>query len=506
MEKDNRKQAVILGYVHTILHTIIGILYVPILLGSLGKSAYGLYQMASSVIAYLAIIESTLSASVSRQYTLYLVKKDENGMEHVLYLSRKMYRILSGIIVGVAAVLAIGVYLFYRNSLTMAELKEFFLIYSILVINILVSVNNYTYLACINAHQRYVFLKGLSLVVLILQPVSVLALLQIVPYATVIVAVELCLNVIVAIVRCRYAKRELKVKVKKHPELGGSLLKSMLVFSVGTFLTVLSDQIFWKTDQIILGKMHGTSAVAVYSVGVQVFYAFMALSSSVGGVLLPTIVAKIENGGIEEVDAFFRKIGRIQGFVLGFMLTGFVVLGRTFMLLWVGEGYEEAYIVAVLLMFAYAIDIIQGTVGISVLQVLNKYSFRAKCMFTIALINIVLTVIGVEIWGLVGASIATAVSILIGTGLIMNVYYQKAIGLKIGLFWKEMLKIFLLWGVCAGIGYGLSFLSFQRLLPDFFVKGILFVVIYFALAYFLVMNEYEKEQVHALVRRLKQKK
>lgn len=176
------------------------------------------------------------------------------------------------------------------------------------------------------------------------------------------------------------------------------------------------------------------------------------------------------------------------------------------MLLWVGEGYEEAYIVAVLLMFAYAIDIIQGTVGISVLQVLNKYSFRAKCMFTIALVNIVLTVIGVEVWGIEGAAIATAVSMLIGSGLIMNIYYRKVIGLNIGLFWKEMMKIFLLWGVCIGIGYGLSFLSFRQLWAEFLVQGILFVVIYFVLAYFFVMNEYEKEQVNALVRRLKRKK
>ncbi len=506
MEKDSRKQAIILGYVHTILHTVIGIVYVPILLGCLGKSAYGLYQMASSVIAYLTIIESTLSASVLRQYTLYLVKNDEDGMEHVLYLSRKMYRILSGVILGVAVILAIGMYLFYRNTLTAPELKEFILIYGILVINILVSVNNYTYLACINAHQRYVFLKVLSLVVLIMQPIGVLALLQIVPYATVIVAVELGLNVIVAIVRYRYAKTELKIRVKRHPELGDFLLKSMLIFSVGTFLTVLADQIFWKTDQIILGKMYGTSAVAVYSVGVQVFYAFMALSSGVGGVLLPTIVTKLENGGIEAADTFFRKIGRIQGFILGLMFTGFVVLGRKFMLLWVGEGYEEAYIVAVLLMFAYAIDIIQGTVGISVLQVLNKYSFRAKCMFTIALVNIVLTVICAGVWGIVGAAIATAVSMLIGSGLIMNIYYRKVIGLNIGLFWKEMMKIFLLWGVCIGIGYGLSFLPFRQLWAEFLVQGILFVVIYFVLAYFFVMNEYEKEQVNALVRRLKRKK
>ena len=506
MEKDNRKQAIVLGYVHTILHTVIGIVYVPILLGCLGESAYGLYQMASSVIAYLTIIESTLSASVLRQYTLYLVKGDMDGTEHVLYLSRKMYRILSGLIVGVAMVLAIGMYFFYRNSLTAPELREFFLIYGILVINILVSVNNYTYLACINAHQRFVFLKVLSLIVLILQPLGVLALLQIVPYATVIVAVELCLNVIVAVVRYRYAKTELKVKVRKHPEYGDALMKSMLVFSVGTFLTVVADQIFWKTDQIILGKMQGTSAVAVYSVGVQVFYAFMALSSGVGGVLLPTIVSKIEKEGMAEVDAFFRKVGRIQGYILGLMLTGFTVLGRKFMLLWVGEGYEEAYVVAVMLMFAYAIDIIQGTVGISVLQVLNKYSFRAKCMFTIALINIALTVAAVKVWGLVGAAAATAVSMLIGSGLIMNVYYHKVIGLKIGLFWKDMVKIFLLWGICIGIGYGVSFLSLNHLWIDFLLQGILFVVIYAGLAYFFVMNENEKDRVHALVRRLKCKK
>lgn len=505
MEANGKRRAVLLGYVHTILHTALGIVYVPILLSAIGKDAYGLYQMVASVVAYFSVMESTLSAAVLRQYTMYLVKGYEAGMEHVLFLSRKMYHFLSVIIAGGALVLVPVIFFLYQATLSSADMKEFLLMYVLLIANILVSVNNYTYIACISAHERFVFLKGVSILLLLLQPIGVLALLQLIPHATVIVAVELFLNVLAALWRRYYAKKKLQIKAKEHSEMGNALMKSMLVFSVGTFLTVLADQIFWKTDQLILGKMEGTASVAVYSVGVQVFYAFMALASGVGGVLLPSVVEQIQNKGMETADSFFRKIGRIQGFILGLMVTGFIVLGKSFLELWVGPGYEEAYIVAVLLMTAYSVDIIQGTVGIPILQVVNRYNFRAKCMFAIAIVNVFLTVAFVRWQGMTGAAVATVISLIIGTVIIMNVYYHKTIGLNIKLFWKEMSGIFMLWIVCTFLGQGILFISFPNAVLTFIVRGIALVVIYLALAYCFVMNSNEKEEVKSVCRALKKR-
>ena len=51
------KAGALLSYVLLGLNTLIGLLYTPFLLRMLGKSEYGLYSLAASVIAYLTVLD-----------------------------------------------------------------------------------------------------------------------------------------------------------------------------------------------------------------------------------------------------------------------------------------------------------------------------------------------------------------------------------------------------------------------------------------------------------------
>ena len=93
-------------------------------------------------------------------------------------------------------------------------------------------------------------------------------------------------------------------------------------------------------------------------------------------------------------------------------------------------------------MVPFTIDLIQN-LGLTILQVINKYYFRGVMYFLIALVNVVLAVVLLNTVGLVGAALSTAVSMFIGNGLIMNWYYGKKVGLDILGFWRQMGKIIL---------------------------------------------------------------
>ena len=49
---NEKRIGAILGFVYTGLQSVISILYIPLLLTGIGKSEYGIYQIAGSVIAY----------------------------------------------------------------------------------------------------------------------------------------------------------------------------------------------------------------------------------------------------------------------------------------------------------------------------------------------------------------------------------------------------------------------------------------------------------------------
>lgn len=498
--KDQRKLGAVLGYVQIVLQSAIGILYVPILLNRIGQAEYGLYQIVASIISYVAILETMFSSTVLRHYSVYLANGDEKRMENLLFTARRIFRLLSVIIAAASVPVGVGVYRFYSSSFSGDEMREMLVMYGVLIANLLISVNNYIYVACITAYQRFLFLKLVSIICLVIQPAAVVCAINQYPYATVIVAVQVILNIVVSLLRYLYCQRKLHIRIKQHKDVADGLLKELTLFSVGIFLTAIADQIFWKTDQIILGRMNGSTAVAVYAVGAQLFNVYMSVSHGIGSVLLPTVIQKVNTEGIHSVDGFFRKIGRIQAMLMGLVVSGFAVFGKEFLQLWVGEGYDAAYWVALCLMLPYLIDIIQGA-GLSILQAVNQYAFRAKCMFVIACINILLTILLVQRMGIVGAAVSTAISIVFGSGIIMNWFYRVKIGLDIRQFWKEIVPILLLGMVAGAVGCLIGRIYLYNAWVSFAVHVVLFAVVYCVAAYTQVMNDFERNQAASLIMR-----
>ena len=217
-------------------------------------------------------------------------------------------------------------------------------------------------------------------------------------------------------------------------------MKGLFQLSSAILFALIADQIFWKADQLVIGKVLNTSAVAVYSVGSQIYMNYTPLGTAISSVFMSKLSKLYDvEKDIQSISELFIKVGRIAFLFLGLILCGFILFGQEFILLWAGEGYKEAYYVAVIIMIPLTVDAMQN-LGLTILQVMNKYGFRGKVYFIIAIINIITTVFLVKTVGIVGAAISTAISMAIGNGVIMNLYYNK-LGLNIRKFWKEIIKL-----------------------------------------------------------------
>ena len=129
---DERKHGAILGYLHIALQSIVGIVYLPLLLGRLGQSEYGLYQVTASIISYVTILETMFSAAVLRHYSVFLANKDEERMENLLYVARRIFRFLSLLIVFISVPVGFLVHSFYLDAFSHAELAEMMFMFGLL--------------------------------------------------------------------------------------------------------------------------------------------------------------------------------------------------------------------------------------------------------------------------------------------------------------------------------------------------------------------------------------
>lgn len=499
---NKRQKGAVLSYINTFVQIFANLIYVPILLNSIGDREYGLYQLLASIIAYLSVMETSLSASVMRFYCKYKSLGQKEEMENTLGTSRLIFRGITLVIAAATVVIYAVFEPVFGASLDAGEIREGKIMLLLLMVNIIININNYNYVAVINANEQFAFLKILGIVTQLLQPLAVVLIIRKAPYALTVVIIQVTVNLIVALIRQWYARVRLGAVVKLH-RLDKKLMHDMLVFSAGIILAAAADQIFWKTDQVILGQMYGTALVAVYSIGSQIYLSYMPLGMAVSSVFMPRVsgIYEVEHN-MGAISDLFVKVGRITFYVLALVFSGFFLYGKEFISWWAGDGMTDAYCIALIVMAPFTIDLIQN-LGLTILQVVDRYAFRAKIYFVVAVLNIVSTIILARQFQGIGAAVSTGVSMFIGSGLIMNWYYWKRIGLDIIKFWKNILPIAAGTVLAAAIGFGIKqiFPSGGILLLGLQIA--LYCLIYAAVMWAVCLNGYEKGMVGKIFAKLK---
>lgn len=499
---NERKIGIVISYINIILHAVIGFIYVPLLLHYIGKSEYGLYQLIGSFIAYFSIMDFGLTAAVVRFYAKYKAVNDKIGMENILAVAARGYGIIAVILLVVGVICYINFDIIFSASMTDAELATAKTLFLLLLFNIVITLTTMMFRAVINANEKFLFLKGTETLQMLLQPVLVVLVLNQYPSTVTVAAVQTFLNICLIIARCYYCFAKLKIKIKFH-YLNKQLLSDIKKLASSVFVVVLIDQVFFKTNQIILGIVGGTSAVAVYSISSLIYMNYMALSTAISGVYLPhvtEIVAK--NEPVKKLSDLFIKIGRYQYYLLALVASGFVIFGKDFISILAGEDFKEAYCITLLIIIPFTIDLIQN-IGLSIMQAQNRYDFRAKVYFVMGIFNLCIAIPLAKLYGGIGCAFATGLSMFLGNGLIMNWYYLKVTKLDILSFWKEIGRISLYVICLTFIGYGLYNYQGMDSITKFIVSITFYTVIYSFVIYIFCMNVEEKEKVLSIFNKLR---
>lgn len=497
---NERKTGIFISYFNIVLHAVVGFIYVPLLLHYIGKSEFGLYQLIGSFIAYFSIMDFGLTAAVVRFYTKYKALQDRIGMENVLALAVRAYSVIAVLLVLMGGIFYINLENAFNSSMTSAEILTAKKLFLLLLFNIILTITTMVFRSVINSHERFLFLKGLETIQLVIQPVLVLVILQKYPSAMSVALVQTVLNIFLIIARGYYCFNKLKVSIKFH-FWDKALFNDFKRLAFSVFAVTLIDQLFFKTNQVILGIFSGTEAVAVYSVSSLIYMNYMALSTAISGVYLPHITEIIaKNESVNKLSVLFIQVGRWQYFLLALVASGFLVFGEQFIMLWAGAGFEDAYLITLLIIIPFTVDLIQN-IGLSIMQAQNRYDFRAKVYLGIGIINICLAIpLGVK-YGGIGCAFATGLSMFIGNGLIMNWYYARVTRLEITKFWREIGKVSIgVIGVTV-FGYTINYLLQSTSTLVFMLKIIGYSITYSIIMYKFFMNSNECEKVHKIISR-----
>ena len=501
MRLDQRKMGVLLTYVSEAIKILTTLVYTPVMLRLLGDNEYGLYQTVSSTVAYLSLLSLGFGSAYVRYHSRYQVKDDNNGIARLNGMFMLVFCAMSLICLVAGGVMIGNARAIFGDKLTGVEVNQSKLLMAVLIISMTITFPNSVFNCYVTAHERFIFQKLLIVVQNLLNPCLTLPLLLLGYGSVAVVAVSALLTLVVFVSNLYYCLKKLGMKfVFRGLEFG--LLKEMAAFTFFIFLNQIIDQVNWAVDKLLLTRMMGLAMVTVYSVGAQINSMYLQMSTAVSNVFIPKvnqIVAGSDDN--RELTRLMTRVGRVQYLILMLVLTGFVFFGKPFIRLWVGADNELAYYVALLLIVPVSIPLLQN-LGIEIQRAKNMHRARSVVYTCLAAGNVVLSVFMIRAWGVVGAAVGTAVMLLLGNGVFMNWYYHKKIGLDMIAFWREMIRFVPASLLAALFGWGYSALVRVQGWTMLLISAAVYTVVYALVMWLLGMNEYEKQLVRKILRKL----
>lgn len=501
--KNQLKAGVVLSYITTAVSIVIQLVYMPVMIRLLGQSEYGLYSLVSSVVSYLSLFSLGFSGAYMRFFARSCddTKKTAslNGLFLILFSVLAAFALICGIVLGCFPKQIFG------DKLTVAELSRAKILMLILVVNIAVSLISGLLDSIISAHEQFVFQRIVGLASTVLSPFITLPLLLIGYRSVMLVTVSTVLTFVRFAVNIWFCIKKIKIPVS-FKGFDCKLLKEISVFSFFVFINMIIEQINWNVDKLIIGHTSGTNEVAVYGVASQFNSLFMTFSTTISSVFSPRvnlIAAQKGKNVSTEFTGLMAKIGRIQWMILGLPTLGFIVFGKYFIVnIYAGKGYENAYAAALFLILPVLIPLIQN-VGIEMQRALNKHQFRSIIYLITAIGNLIISIPLASRFGSVGAAMGTGLSLIIGSGLIMNVFYHKALKIDMEYFWKEIFKTFkgLFIPTVTAIII-MRFVPFKNM-AVFFISIFAFIVIYCASVIAFSFNKEEKNMLLGMIGKIK---
>lgn len=488
------KKGALLSYLNIILRNVIGLFLTPFIIKMLGDSEYGLYLLIGSFVAYLSLLDLGLNNTIIRFVAKYKVQNDTKGEKEFLGTTFLVYLGISCLVALLGFIIYLNLESIFGLSLSVEEMEKAKIMFLILVLNLIFKIPGGSFEAICNAYEHFVFPRLIYILRYISRAVCIIAVLYLGGRAISLVVIDTVFNLIVIGITGIYVHKKLKLRISiKTYDL--KLIPGIFSYSFWVFVFGIMFMFQWHAGQVVLGINSNTLTVAVFGVGVLLGGYYGAFATAINGVLIPRatqMVVKKEDGKFL-TDAMI-KIGRLNLFILVFILSGFFLFGKEFVYLWVGETYAPSWLIALLIMTALTLPLTQAF-GNAILEAKRKNRFKSMISVVTVGLAVIIGFFLSKNHGMLGM-IIPLVSAIALNNILMNFYYKKIFAFEVGHFFKNtMFRLFPVYGVLVFVCYQL--VNFKIIYSWFhlIVCVLLYTILYVLVTYFLLMNTYEKSLI-----------
>ena len=490
------KKGAIISYVSIFLNIVISLVYTPWMIHQIGVSDYGLYSLVSAFLGYF-MLDFGLSGTITRFVAKYRAEGNETKVANMLGLTAKVYFALDTIIFIVLFVLYFFLSEIFGGGLTPAEIEKLKILYCIAGTFSVLSFLFKPVSGAMMAYEYFVANKSLDMLVRVGTVVFIVILLLFGGNVYHLVFITGFVGFFAALLRYLIFIRKSRLKINwKYFEKAE--LIGLFSFSVWVLVMQLSQMFRLSLIPTILGICSNTTEISVFSVGKGLEGMVYTISAALNGLFLPMVSRLVQSNDKNSIMKLMINVGRIQLYIILLIFTVFIVFGKSFITLWVGDTFHGSYYVFLFLVF---VNIISLTLHIAmdIVYAENKIRHIAMRVLISSLLGLVLSIIIAPKYGAIGCAASTGIALVLTQILYLD-FYQRRMGLDIPYFFKQChLKIVPLVTVYAISAFFICQLYYLENWLLLFFSIAAYTLGYSLMVWFVLANPYEKNMVLGFV-------
>ena len=420
--------------VMALVSAAIAFFMMPFLIGHLGDHWYGVWVLVGSLAGNYYLLDFGLSAGVTRFVTDRLARGDRDGANTVISTALCLYGAMALVIVLIAVLASRAAYLLVPQGPALPTIR---LVILVVGLQYAAEFPFKAFAGVIGSYLRYdllMYSRFTSLVlttgltVYVIQRGGGIVALAIIGFLGAQVSNVMYLRIV------RWLFPDLRVGLRFASAAVG---RELLHYSSWAFAIDVANRLRFRIDSVVIGGMISAAAVTHYAVGQRIVETFSDFVYRATNITTPLFTQHWSRGDYAEIRRQLLLLTRINAIVGLFGGGIIVVVGRSFILRWMGDGFAASYPVLCVLMASMVVQII-GLFGHNVLYAMAKLPRLGVINVVEGVLNLVLSMIFAHFMGIVGVALGTALPLLFFRLIVVPLYVVRLVGLSLRQYYATL--------------------------------------------------------------------
>lgn len=413
-----------LPYLAQIASTII---LTPMFVNTFGQEKYGIFVILHSVIGYFMLSNIGLPQAFTRQIIHLREQNDMQKVNHILNSILFYYSIVILVVLSINSIIFYGNFFGIDNFILNSNSNEFIHIFGLgmFLVSLKFAINLTTdiFQSIIDSTNRLDISNTIRFLQVALLGVASFVALKIFGTIEAVIISNILSSAFVFIVMIVYARKIFEFKVSfKNAKY--DYFKEILPSSFWYFMGGITIAIITQIDTIVISSIVGLSFVAIYSLMFKFSDVFRNLISTAVNVLFTQVAYNHSQNNIAKIKSSYNKFFLIILFLSLFSALFLYFVGYDLFVLWIGKanaGGLDLFIWFIIYLVLFSIN----QVSTLFINAMNEHKPIVLVGFIQAGLNLVLSIVTLQIFGDIKWVIISTIISLVMTNLWYNIYYFK---------------------------------------------------------------------------------